>query len=98
MNTKVKITCSEFPQLAGNFGVYKQDDLLKNLSFNYNRSESSLTENPENLLSDFNVKESIETVLNTLQTDRANNTLWKWFVIFALLFLVTEVLIQKLVK
>ncbi len=98
LNTKVKITCSEFPQLAGNFGVYKQDDLLKNLSFNYNRSESSLTENPENLLSDFNVKESIETVLNTLQTDRANNTLWKWFVIFALLFLVTEVLIQKLVK
>jgi len=98
LNNKVKVTCAEFPQQAGNFGIYKQDKLLKNVSFNYNRSESAITENPDNLLSDFKVKESIETVLDTLQTDRTNNTLWKWFVILALLFLVTEVLIQKLVK
>jgi len=98
LNNKVKITCSEFPQQAGNFGIYKQNELLKNVSFNYNRSESAITENPESMLNGFKVKESIETVLDTLQTDRTNNTLWKWFVILALLFLVTEVLIQKLVK
>ena len=42
--------------------------------------------------------EDIETVFNTIQTDRTDTQIWKWFVILALLFLALELLIQKFVK
>lgn len=98
LNNKVKITCNDNPQLAGNFGVFKNNELLKNVSFNYNRTESNLTNNSENLLSDYKVIDKFETVFNTLQTERSDNEIWKWFVIFTLLFLITELFIQKFVK
>ncbi len=98
LNNKVKLNCNEYPQQAGNFGIFKKEELIKNISFNYNRIESNLTISNEGLLSDFKIIDSIETVFNSLQTDRSNNEIWKWFVILALLFLITEVFIQKFVK
>jgi hypothetical protein len=98
LNNKVKITCNDYPQQAGNFGIYKQDELLKNVSFNYNRTESNLASSSENLLSDYKVLDSVETVFDTLQTNRTDNEIWKWFVMLTLLFLVTELFIQKFVK
>ena len=98
LNNKVKITFSDYPQQAGNFGIFKQENLLKNISFNYDRSESNLTPISENLLSDYNTKDSVEAVFDTLQTERTDSEIWKWFVIFTLLFLVTELFIQKFVK
>jgi hypothetical protein len=98
LNNKVKITCNDYPQQAGNYGVYKKDELLKNISFNYNRTESDLATTNENLLSDYKIIDSIETTFDTLQTDRSNTEIWRWFVILTLLFLVTELFIQKFVK
>ncbi len=98
LNNKVRLTFNDYPEQAGNFGVFKQDQFLKNISFNYNRTEGNLTLANDNLLSDYKIIDNIETVFNTLQTDRTNNEIWKWFVIFTLLFLVTEVFIQKFVK
>ncbi|KAB1158217.1 vWA domain-containing protein [Flavobacterium luteum] len=98
LNNKVKISCNDYPEIAGNFGIYKKEELLKNVSFNYNRTESNLATTNENLLSDYKVINSIETVFETLQQDRTNTEIWKWFVILTLLFLVTEVFIQKFVK
>lgn len=98
LNNKVKLTFNDYPEQAGNFGVYKKDELLKNISFNYNRTESNLAKANENLLSDYKVIDNIETVFDTLQTDRTNNEIWKWFVILTLLFLITELFIQKFVK
>lgn len=98
LNNKVKLTFNDFPQEAGNFGIYKKDELLKKISFNYNRTESDLAESNEALLSDFNVIDSIDNVFDTLQTDRTDNEIWKWFVLLTLLFLVTEILIQKFLK
>ncbi len=98
MNTKVKITCADNPEQAGNYGIYKQEELLKNISFNYNRSESNLDDVNENFLSDYKTIDAIETVFNTIQTNRTDTEIWKWFVIFTLLFLVAEVFIQKFVK
>ena len=98
LNNKVKITINDYPQDAGNFGIYKKEALLKNISFNYKRSESDLSAISENLLSDYKVVDNIESVFNTLQANRTDNELWKWFVIFTLLFLVTELFIQKFVK
>lgn len=98
MNNKVKLTFNDYPELAGNFGIYKKDELLKNISFNYDRTESNVTSVNSDLLDDYKVIDSIETAFDTLQTDRTNNEIWKWFVVLTLLFLVTELFIQKFVK
>ena len=98
LNSKVKMTFYDYPKEAGNFGVFNQDKLIKNISFNYNRTESNLAQTNENIVSDYKVVDNIETLFNTLQTDRTDNQIWKLFVILTLLFLVTELLIQKFVK
>lgn len=98
LNNKVKLTFNDYPQQSGNFGIFKQEQLLKNISFNYNRTESNLLTNNEINLSDFKTIDNISTIFDTLQNDRTNNEIWKWFVVFTLLFLVIELLIQKFVK
>lgn len=98
LNDKVKLTCNDYPEQAGNYGIYKQNERLQNISFNYNRTESDVAQANKNVLSDYQTIDSINTLFNTLQTDRTDNQLWKWFVIFALLFLLTEMAIIRFVK
>ncbi len=98
MNSKVKMTFNDLPLEAGNFEIYNQKQWIENISFNYNRTESNLNSPDNNLLSDYNTAESIESVFHSLQTDRMDNQLWKWFVIFALLFLLCEMAIIKFLK
>jgi hypothetical protein len=98
LNRRVKLTFNDYPEQAGNFGLYKSNQILKDVSFNYNRTEGDLSETNDAVLSDFKVVDRIETVFDTLQTDRTDNEIWKWFVILTLLFLVTEIFIQKFVK
>ncbi|MBA0884264.1 vWA domain-containing protein [Flavobacterium undicola] len=98
MNTKVKMTFNDLPLEAGNFEIYNQKQWVENISFNYNRSESNLNSLDNNSLSQYNTSEAIESVFHSLQTDRMDNQLWKWFVIFALLFLLCEMAIIKFLK
>ncbi|TRX22110.1 vWA domain-containing protein [Flavobacterium franklandianum] len=98
LNDKVKLTFNDFPEQAGNFGIYNQNERIQNISFNFNRTESDLAQANKEALSDYKTTDSIETVFNSLQTDRTDSQIWKWFVIFALLFLVTEMAIIRFVK
>ena len=98
LNNKVKLQFDDYPIFAGNFGIYKKDEVVRNISFNYNRSESNLEQSKSQLLSDYKVVKSIDSVFNSLLSDRSNDEIWKIFVILTLLFLFLEVLIQKLVK
>ncbi|OYU79573.1 MAG: hypothetical protein CFE23_13365 [Flavobacterium sp. BFFFF1] len=98
LNNKVKLTFNDYPQLAGNYGVYRQDELLQHLSFNYDRTEGNLAAANEDLLSDDKVISDVETVFDTIQTDRTDNEIWKWFAVLTLLFLAVEIFIQKFVK
>ena len=98
LNDKVKLTFNDFPFQAGNFGIYNQNQRIQYISFNYNRTESDLDQANEEVLSDYKTIDSIDTVFNSLQTDRTDSQIWKWFVIFALLFLVTEMAIIRFVK
>jgi len=98
LNNKVKLTFNDYPQQAGNYGIFMQRELLKNISFNYNRTESNVEATSESVLSNFKIIDNVETVFDTLHADRTNNEIWKWFVILTLLFLATELFIQKFVK
>ena len=98
LNSKVKMTFNDNPEIAGNFGAFTKDKLLKNISFNYARTESNLDLANENAVSDFKIIDSIGSVFDKIKTDRTDNTIWKIFLILALLFLVIEMIIQKFLK
>ncbi|MDI1304649.1 MAG: hypothetical protein PSX42_07380, partial [bacterium] len=98
LNNKVKMIFNDYPEQAGNYSIYNKKTWLENISFNYNRTESNLAAANENIISNYKTTESITSFFDTLQTDRTDNQIWKWFVIFALLFLLTEMAIIRFVK
>ncbi len=98
LSDKVRLKFTDYPKQAGNFGIFKGTEPIANTGFNYPRTESDITQPNTAVLSDFKTSESLDAVFTRLQIDRTDNQMWKWFVIFALLFLATEILIQKLVQ
>lgn len=98
MNKKVKLTFSDLPEQAGNFKIMNYKEKLQNISFNYNRTESNLEQTSVNITSDYKTIDSIASVFDTLHTDRTDTQIWKWFVIFALLFVLFEMAIIRFVK
>ncbi|RXM44867.1 BatA and WFA domain-containing protein [Flavobacterium sp. YO64] len=98
LNNKVKLTFNDFPETAENYSIFDKKEWVENLSFNYKRSESDLSQVNTNVVSNFKTADTISTIFNTLQTERTDSQIWKWFVIFALLFLALEMAIIKFVK
>lgn len=98
LNNKVKMNFYDNPIQAGNFGVYNKKEWIENISFNYDRTESDLAAANENIVSNYQTFESIASLFDTLQTDRMDNQIWKWFVIFALSFLLIEMAIIRFIK
>lgn len=98
LNQKVQLSFSDLPSISGNFGVFNKNNVVDNISFNYNRTEGNLSDSSVNLLSDYKIVSGIDSFFNDLQFERADNQIWKWFIILSLLFLFFEILIQKFVK
>jgi hypothetical protein len=98
LNTKVKMSFNENPAEAGNFGIFNGPNSVQNISFNYSRTEGNLSLANPDIAYAYKEIEDIETVFNTIQTDRTDTQIWKWFVLLTLLFLALELLIQKFVK
>ncbi len=96
--TKTKLTTNEEPSISGIYSIKNKDVELKRVSYNYNRMESSLIYNNLNPLDSKNIASLISQVINDLKSDSKINELWKWFVIFALIFLILEMLILKYIK
>ncbi|WP_348823093.1 BatA and WFA domain-containing protein [Flavobacterium aestuarii] len=98
LNNKVQLFFNDYPEKAGNYTINDTHKPIENISFNYPRTESDLDQVNENILSDYKTSESISTIFDTLQSNRTDNQIWKWFIIFALLFLALEMAIIKFVK
>ncbi len=98
LSNKVKLTFNDLPEQAGNFEIYTKTERVQSISFNYDRTESNLIRSNENVLYDYKTKDTIETIFNTLQSNRADNQIWKWFVIFAIGFILLEMAIIRFVK
>lgn len=98
-NNKVSITTNETPIMAGIYHIKNKSKIIENVSYNYNRDESSLNYLD---LSTYDKKVSINSsvsqLFETLKNDNAIHAIWKWFVIFALLLLIIEMLILKYLK
>ncbi len=94
-NNKVTITTTDNPDIAGIYALKKGTEFLQNVSYNYNREENNLQyqniENQDHII----LETSIANVLNTLKSTSKINSFWKWFVIFAIVFLILELLVLK---
>lgn len=98
IGNKVKLNFEELPVNSGNFKIYKKENHIDDISFNYARTESNIFQNGDSFLSFFEKGGTIKSVLNKLEINQQDNQLWKWFVIFALAFIFIEMLIAKLMK
>ncbi|REE25640.1 putative membrane protein (TIGR02226 family) [Winogradskyella pacifica] len=94
----VVLETEDFPNTAGILNVKNKETILQNLSFNYNRVESNLSYYDLSTLNNATVDHSLETTINTIKSSTNINALWKWFVIFALAFLIVEMLLLKYLK
>lgn len=88
----------DYPVNAGIFNVKNESKILQNLSFNYNRTESDLNYLDLKRNTNVSVNESLATTINDIKSSSTINALWKWFVIFALVFLIIEILLLKYLK
>ncbi|MEW4924075.1 BatA domain-containing protein [Algibacter sp. 2305UL17-15] len=95
---KVSITTIETPDKAGIYTIKNKAVSLKNVSYNYIRTESDLSYQDITNLQHVTVSDSIPALFDTLKSDAKINALWKWFVIFALILLLIEMLILKYFK
>ena len=96
-NNSVLLTFDNSPEIAGNYGVFLNNTKIKDLSFNYARTESNLNASVPDL-SEYEVANSIESFIEAVQTNKTENEFWKWLLALTLLLLITELFIQKFVK
>ncbi|WP_298533521.1 BatA domain-containing protein [uncultured Algibacter sp.] len=97
-NSKVKISTSEEPSEAGTYAILNKNEILKNVSFNFSRRESSLSYKDLSQFENISISHSISNIFDTIKSETKVNALWKWFVIFALALLIIEMLILKFFK
>ncbi|WP_296313222.1 BatA domain-containing protein [Winogradskyella sp. UBA3174] len=94
----VVLQTEDYPNRAGILNVKNKNNVLQNLSFNYNRNESNLSYYDLNTISNVTLDTSLANTIETIKSNANVNALWKWFVIFALVFLIIEMLILKFLK
>ncbi|MCW5516656.1 BatA domain-containing protein [Muriicola sp. Z0-33] len=95
---KTRLMFGDTPKEDGIYTVTDGDNKVQNLSFNMPRTESDLRYiNIDNLNAD-SKNDSIAALFDQIEKDNRVTTLWKWFVILALLFMLTEIVIQKIFK
>lgn len=95
---KVQLTTGEYPNTAGVFEVKNKDKIVKHLSYNYDRNESTLTYMKLSQLPNSTLNTSVASAIDTIKSITNVNELWKWFIIFAVAFLIIEMLILKFLK
>ena len=95
---KVTITTNEFPETAGNYLVKNKDSILQDVSYNYNRTESNLRYDIGTAQEGIDYHSSVVNLFKEFKEKDSIQSLWKWFVIFALFFLLMEMLILKYFK
>jgi hypothetical protein len=98
LNNKIKLTFGNYPEKSGNYEVLKDKESLKNISFNYPRNESDLSQINTDYFDSCTEVNSVYTFYSDIHSSRTSNEVWKYFIFATLLFLLVELLIQKFVK
>lgn len=96
--TRVRVTTGETPSSAGIYNVKFKDSIVQQVSYNYDRSESVLRYLEQQPQEGISYTTSVSSLFDELKAADDVQSLWKWFVIFALGFLLLEMLILKFLK
>jgi len=97
-NNKVVINTSEEPSDNGTYEIINKNEVVKCVSYNFNRTESDLNYRSLSQVQHATVSNSITEIFDTIKSNTKINALWKWFVIFALALMIIEMLILKFFK
>ena len=95
---RVEISTGNVELDAGNYEITNNDRVIGNLSFNDSREESQLEFSDISKLESVNIYSSVGEYFSESNAATQITTLWKWFVIFALIFLAVELLLIKFLK
>lgn len=95
---KVQIVTEASPTKAGNYEVKNKENVVGQLSFNYDRVESLLSYMDVSKVGNHAINNSIASAIEDIKSSTNVKELWKWFVIFAIAFLIIEMLILKFIK
>ncbi|SDS50373.1 N-terminal double-transmembrane domain-containing protein [Gillisia sp. Hel1_33_143] len=95
---QIKINTKEFPEQAGNYEVIYGNTVVYDISYNVDREESIL--NKIRLENDSKIQEikSVPEFTKISGFTQEVDSFWKWFVTFALFFLIIETLLLKYFK
>ncbi len=101
-NSSVKITLDNQPLKSGFYQLKNKDQVIKNIAFNYDRSESYLNYSDLESFSkdkpNVSYSNSVEKTLNTIKKEYQTSNLWQTFLLLAILFLLVEVGLLKFLK
>lgn len=94
----VRLNLDDDPVVPGHYTVMRDSLKLKTLSFNLDRGESVMEYSDLKTSENLQVYQNVPEVFDELESQNEVGSLWKWFVIFAMIFLLTEMLILKFLK
>lgn len=97
-SNKTILTFNYNPNKDGVYVISEESGPIQNISFNYPRTESQSIYADLDILNSNTNLNNLTEVFETMEKDNRVTELWKWFTIFALLFMLAEVLIQKIFK
>ncbi len=95
---KVQVTTDDVPTKAGIYTLMDTEKTIQHVSYNYDQQESNLLYYNLSNTDQYQVSEAVETLFDQLKEENSIQEFWKWFVIFALLFLCIEMLLLKFLK
>lgn len=94
----IKINTKELPEQAGNYEVIYGNTVVYDLSYNVDREESILNTISSEKDSKIQEIESVPEFTKISGFTQEVDSFWKWFVTFALFFLIIETLLLKYFK
>ncbi|MEX0288696.1 MAG: BatA domain-containing protein [Flavobacteriaceae bacterium] len=95
---KTALIFRENPKEGGIYTIVDGENSIQNISFNDPRKESVLNYSDMENLPSASLNDDIGELFGQIEKDNRVTELWKWFVILALLFMLAEIIIQKIFK
>jgi hypothetical protein len=93
--SQVNITTTNEPSKAGIYSIEKKLENIEYVSYNYNREESRLRYANPNDWEGATVHNTVDELFDTITNENTIDSYWKWFTIFAILFLILEMIVLK---
>ncbi|MDM9631844.1 BatA domain-containing protein [Robiginitalea aurantiaca] len=95
---KTRLYFGTEPSLSGNYQVTYGDESLRTVSFNYPRKESFQAASAATIPASFTTYSDVPSLISEYQNTTRVTSLWKWFIILALLFMMAEMILQKTMR